>query len=102
MATLFLRNGRKTLVDIEISFYKDERDCHAAIIIDEYSKFLLNNLDRSDEIISDFSELSELRRWFWENYIEMTDRPSHDDCVRIVRDDLIRIAQKYDLNFVGD
>ena len=50
--TLFLRTQKnKTIVDIEVS----KNDVRCAIDIENYSKFLLENLDKKEQIINDFS-----------------------------------------------
>ena len=96
--TLFLRNGRQTIVDIELS----KQDLHCAIDIRNYSEFLLNNLDHKDEIVESFAEISELRGWFWEVYMEMTNNPSQQDCKEKVKGFLIALADKYSLNYSED
>jgi hypothetical protein len=75
---IFLRNERnRTILDLDC-YVKTEYtgeptpmkfvEISADVAIDTYSKFLLENLDRKDEIIEDFSEMSELRGWLWERY----------------------------------
>lgn len=101
--TLFLRNGKnETIVDLEINDGESGLDIRCVVIIETYSQLLLSNLDRSDEIVYDFSNISEIRRWFWEIYMEMSDNPCFEDAVKQVKDVLGKVAKKYDLNCVED
>lgn len=101
--TLFLRNDKnQSVVDIEINFSKDKQDLHSVVVIEHYSKLLLDNLDRSEEVIKDFAEIDELRGWFWEVYMEMTNEPSQKDCVEKVKGFLMTLADKYKLSYVVD
>lgn len=101
--TLFLRNDKnQSIVDIEINFTKDNQDLRSVVVIEYYSKLLLENLNRSEEVIKDFSEIDELRGWFWEVYMEMTTIPSQRDCVEKVSNKLVMLADKYNLNYVVD
>jgi hypothetical protein len=100
---LFLRDkSRQDVVEVEINFSKDKRDLRSSIDIEAYSEILLNNLGRGNEVIRDFIYIDQLRGWFWECYIPMTSSASQKDCVEIVRDRLLKIAQKYDLYYVED
>jgi hypothetical protein len=106
---LFLRNDkRESIVDIEC-FVKteDERkfvEIHANVIIKPYSEFLLKNIDRKDEIISDFTEIDELRGWLWESYFMGGDNDpeEYDNIIKILRAGLKEIANKYKLAYVED
>ncbi len=108
--TLFLRNDKnQSVVDIEINFSDEKphsvvekQDLHSVVVIEHYSKLLLENLNRSEEVIKDFTEISELRSWFWEVYMEMTDKPSKQDCIEKVKGFLIILADKYKLAYVVD
>jgi hypothetical protein len=101
--TLFLRNSKnQTVVDIEINFTKNGQDLHSVVVIETYSKLLLENLNRSEEVIKDFTEISQLRGWFWEVYMEMTAEPSQKDCVEKVKAILIALADKYKLDYIVD
>ncbi len=101
--TLFLRNEEnRTIVDIEINDGKNGMDVRVATIIPTYSKLLLENIERKDEVIADFQEIDELRGWFWEVYMELTDEPTFNDAVAQIRNKLLSIAEKYKLNYVVD
>ena len=101
--TLFLRNNKnQSIVDIEINFGKEGKDLSSVVVVEYYSQLLLDNLDRSKELIEDFSEIDELRGWFWEYYMEMTPNPSQKDCVEKVGDMLASLAKKYNLNYITD
>ncbi len=101
--TLFLRNDEnQSVVDIEINFKISSQDLHSSVSIEHYSKVLLDNLNRSDEVIRDFTEIDELRSWFWEDYMEFADKPSQKECVEHVEKKLILLANKYNLFYVTD
>jgi hypothetical protein len=106
---LFLRNNEnRTIVDIEC-FVKTE-DEHsfiellASVIIDEYSKFLLENLDKKDEIINDFEALSDLRGWLWKKYFvgSNNDPEEYQNVITELRILLKGVANKYNLSYVED
>jgi hypothetical protein len=106
---LFLRNEKnESLVDIEC-FVKteDERrfvELHASVIIKPYSEFLLENVDKAEDIISDFDTISELRGWLWESYFMGGDNDpeEYDNVIELLRKGLQGIAKKYDLGYVED
>jgi hypothetical protein len=106
---LFLRNDdRETLADVEC-FVKteDERkfvEINATVIIEPYSKFLLDNQDKAAEIIKDFSDISELRGWLWERYFMGGDNDpeKYDDVLKLLREGLQDLAKTYKLSYVED
>jgi len=63
---------------------------------------LLENIHRVEEVIYDFKEIDELRTWFWEVYMEIEPEPNLQNCVNQIRELLIIIADKYNLNYVED
>jgi len=106
---LFLRNDkRESLVDVEC-FVKTEDDrkfveINASVIIEPYSKFLLENQDKADEIIADFSQIDELRGWLWESYFMGGDNDpkEYDNIIKLLQEGLKEIGQKYKLSYVED
>lgn len=97
--TIFLRNSKKqSIVDIEVS----ENDISSAVSIEFYSQLLLENLHRREEVINDFTQIDELRQWFWEVYTENTDAPSLNDLLRQLEMILLPIADKYNLYYITD
>jgi len=106
---LFLRNeNNDTIVDIEC-FIKTEDDksfieLHSSIDIHNYSKFLLENLEISTEVIRIFDYLSELRGWLWERFFmgAKNDPEKYDEVIEILRKLLKGIAEKYNLSYVED
>ncbi len=106
---LYLRNkNNRTIVDIEIFVKRDEKhefvELRSVVVIDTYSKFLLENLDKSDEVIDVFSRISELRGFMWEDYFMDRDNTPDElkNVVRMVGDLLKDVASKYDLYYVTD
>ena len=66
---LFIRNKKnRSIVDLDVYTKEGYIEITSCVLIDTYSEFLLENLDRKEEIISDFNEISELRGWLWEKY----------------------------------
>lgn len=69
---MFIRNDKnETLVDLDVYIKLDEIEyveLSVLINIKNYSKFLLDNIDKQDMIIQTFEDLSELRGWLWEVY----------------------------------
>jgi len=110
---LFLRNKRRqTIVDLDC-YVKTEYEGNtsrkfveisASVAIDTYSKFLLENLDRKDEIIEDFTIISELRGWLWEKYFcgGDNDPDEYSNVIKQLQALLQGIAEKYDLYYVED
>lgn len=97
--TIFLRNSKKqSIVDIEVS----ENDVCSAVSIEFYSQLLLENLHRREEVITDFTQIDELRQWFWEVYTENADAPSLNDLLRQLEMILLPIADKYNLYYITD
>ena len=106
---LFLRNDKnESIVDIECFVKKEEGrefvELHASVIIEPYSKFLLENLDRKDDIIADFSKVSELRGWLWESYFMGGDNDpkEYDNIIKLLRKELQKMAEYYKLSYVED
>lgn len=106
---LFLRNQKnETIVDLEV-YVKTEDDnkfieVSSSIIIDTYSQFLLDNINRAKVIIKDFSNISELRGWLWEVYFNGGDNnpDKYDDVLKTLRSYFNKIADKYNLIYVED
>jgi len=106
---LYLRNkNNRTIVDVEIYVKRDEKhefvELRSVVVIDTYSKFLLENLDKSDEVIDVFSRISELRGFMWEDYFMDRDNTPDElkNVVKMVGDFLKDVAKKYDLYYVTD
>ena len=106
---LFLRSQKnRTIVDIEC-FVKSEEgrkfiELHATVVINEYSRFLIENLNRRSEIISDFHDMSELRGWLWERYFMGGDNDPEEypNVIKGLQALLQGHAEKYNLYYVED
>jgi membrane-bound acyltransferase YfiQ involved in biofilm formation len=106
----FIRNkDNRTIVDTEIFIKEDEVgnkfiEIKSSIIIETYSHFLLENINKQDEIIKDFSELKNLRGWLWEKYFMggYNDSKKYDDVTNILNLRFKEIAKKYNLDFIID
>ena len=88
----FLRTKGKSIVDLSAT----ENDLSCVICIDEYSKFLLNNIEKSKEIIEDFDMIQEIRGIFFETP-NMKYTP--DELSKKI---LVEIGKKYGLQYVTD
>lgn len=76
----------------------------ATVNITNYSKFLLDNQDKANKIISDFDNLSELRGWLWERFF-MTgknDGTQIDDVIDKLKVILGKVARDYDFALIAD
>ena len=109
---LFLRDAKNnSIVDLECYVKTGEDNpnykyVELSVVVDIqwYSIFLLMNLDRKIEIISDFSDIQELRGWLWESYFGGGDNDpdKYDDVIAELRKMLKAVASKYDLGYVED
>lgn len=107
---LFLRNqDNNTIVDLECYVDRGDNDyrfVELSVTVDimYYSLFLLENLDKKEEIISTFSDIQELRSWLWEVYFMGGDNDpdKYDDVIKELRKMLKRVAEKFDLAYVED
>jgi len=102
---LFIRNkDNDTILDLEVYASKGYVELKSVIDVENYSIFLLENLNKSKEIIEDFQELSELRGWLWEVYFmaERNTSDKYNDVLEILRVRIKEIAKKYDLYYVED
>lgn len=94
----FLRNEyNRTIIECEVN--KD--DLRASTSIEEYSKMLidLHNKDLHYPFIQAISELDEIRGWWWEQAEDSGDYESID---KFVREKFLKVANKYNLNYVVD
>jgi hypothetical protein len=100
--TLYLRDSdRNTILDVEFNKNKDGYlDLRSVVVIKSYSKLLLDNLDRSDEVVEDFSFLSELRGWLWET-VEFKDA-SYEHVLEELKKIFVTFGDKYGLVFIID
>jgi hypothetical protein len=102
--TLYLRNEQnRTIVDIELYKKNNYVELSSSIDIENYSNYLLNNLNRKNEIISDFNDLSELRGWLWEVFLgDDNTADKYDETLEEVRKMLKKYANKHNLYYVED
>jgi hypothetical protein len=112
----FLRTQKnETIADIELYIkteYKSDGskrnflELRSVIMIDVYSKFLLDNTVRAEEIIPVFDNIQELRGWLWEEYFMVKDNDGSDedytDVMKRLRNELKYIADKFNLIYVED
>lgn len=73
-------------------------DISPIININNYSSFLMANLEKSLEIIDDFVKISNLNIWLLDEYLPNIDNvvERHSDIVDLVHDILDKIAKRHD------
>ena len=110
---LFLRNQKnRSIVDLDC-YVKTEYEGNASrkfveisssVLIDTYSEFLLENLDKKEQIVEDFNNISELRGWLWESYFMGGDNDpeKYQEVLKELQIYLKTIAVKYNLRYVED
>lgn len=102
---LFLRNkNNQTIFEADIYVSDDVVELHSTVDIENYSKLLTSNLDRENEIIRTFDELSELRGWMWERYFSSKkNKPKElNNVIDEVRNRLTKVAKSLSLSVVTD
>lgn len=106
---LYIRDkNNKTLVDIEVWVATENENKYvelsSTIDIENYSNFLINNLNKHVKIIHDFSNLSELRGWLWERYfiVGKNDGSQIDDVIDKLKVILKKVCKDYKLNLIFD
>lgn len=106
---IYIRNKKgDNIYEVELTENKDNtvRNIIGSINTKEFSNFLLERCDKSSnkkgimEVIDDFNELSEIRGWYFENYIHKS--KDYDDVLAVVKSMLKSVASKYDLAIVED
>jgi hypothetical protein len=99
MKALYLKDSEKNNL-CKIVVYSTMPDCSSSIYIENYSKFLLNNQDKKDEIIKDFELISEISRLIFED----SNQVSYDYffIYAYVKEFLTDIAKKYNFYYVED
>jgi len=96
--TLFLRNSKnETIVDIEVS----DKDLSSVVVIETYSKLLLSQKNK-EQVIKDFSEIDELKGWYFEVFLETNPNPTKENLIKILKIMLTEVAEKYNLSYVED
>jgi hypothetical protein len=117
--TLFLRTkNNKTIFEVSINLRFNDNgmmyyDLSSDIDIETYSFFLLENINKSGDIISDFDELNNIRAWLWEMFYSSHNHFfSKDETKELfeiknkiaenIRQNLSRIVKKYNLIIVED
>lgn len=107
----YLRDSNKTIVDLEI--YNDKYDngepcleVSFSLMVEAYSNFLLNIKDKSAQrnFIDVINELSEIRGWVWEvsGVNDPYTEEKRDNVVKDIKNEMIKLAKRFDLEFVQD
>lgn len=103
---LFIRDKRdKTIVDVEVYTTDDGGvDISSTVVIEPYSKFLVENIEDDLQIIRDFGRLQELRGWFWNVYMQGRTKTNvtQQQVVNELRDILQTVANEYGLFYTED
>ena len=107
--SLSLRNKNKEDVVLVELYEKEEYgvewvELHSDIDIPLYSKILLKNSEKSEEVIRDFDFLSKLPQWLWDKYKD-DQAKAINEFVHIdhaVRNFLSIVGNKYNLDLIID
>ena len=69
------------------------------INIENYSHFLIENIEKKNKVISDFDNLNELRGWLWERFFVSTpnDETKLDEVAKKINVTLSKVAKDYNL-----
>ena len=105
--TIFIRNKKnRSLVEIEVYSNKDGtcKDISSGVVIDTYSELLLNeeNKDAQQYIVSRFSDIDELRAWYWEVFNGDGENPTTKQTTDAIMEIIKPICLKLDLGIVTD
>ena len=110
--TLFIRDNKNNSIlelDVGIQSREDKSkfvELSSQVIVEYYSKFLLENQNQSEEIITDFEELSELRGWLWESYFmtgkNIGSEEQYADVLSKLKETIKDTATKYNLYYTED
>lgn len=78
----------------------------SSIDVENYSRFLLANQERSDEIINVFDQLSEIRGWMWEVHF-MTQKnigsdKQYSEVLEQIQAKIKAVCKMFLLNYVTD
>lgn len=106
---LYLRDEKnRTLLDVSIWNKTEDRRTYteltSGVMVEPFSKNLLQREKDQEEFIKDFDELSELRGWLWETYYMSgnNDGSDLDDIISELKKILQSVSEKYDLHLVID
>ena len=111
--TLFLRDEKNnSVVDMDcwIETSEDDSDykyieLSVTVDIQSYSMLLLRQpLKKQVQVITDFSDIQELRGWLWERYFMggKNDPDKYDDVLAKLKAMLREVGERYDLALVQD
>jgi|TARA_R110000851_G_scaffold56073_3_gene131198 hypothetical protein len=110
--TIFIRDKKNNSIlslDVGVQAREDKSkfvELSSVVDVEYYSRFLLNNLDIKNEIISDFQELSELRGWLWESYFmtgkNIGSEEQYSDVLSKLKEMVKEVVTKYCLYYTED
>lgn len=100
-----LRNkDKQNVVDIEINVavrdwnLSEYVDLRISVDLELYSKILLDNIDRKEEVIDDFVEIDQLRTWLHESFLMLSNTvKDYQRVVDAVKKRVTDIGDKYGL-----
>lgn len=96
--THFLRNKKnQTIISCDVG----NDDLSSAIDIEIFSVMLIDqyNLNEHAKLIREFSDLDEIRGWWWE---QAKDSGEYESIDMFVKEKYLNVAKIYDLNYVTD
>lgn len=96
--THFLRNEKnQTIISCDVG----NDDLSSAIDVEVFSHMLINryNLNEHAKLIREFSDLHEIRGWWWE---QAEDSGEYESIDKFVKEKYLNVAKMYNLNYVTD
>lgn len=106
--THYLRdNKRNTIIETECWVKREDWkyiEVSSTVDIIQYSRFLLDNLERAGAVMAYISELDELRGWLWEVYFmnEKNDPSKIDDVNLKISQFYQKVAKELNLYYITD
>lgn len=95
---LYLKNKKRhKLLEVYVTLNDDCVEVCSLVNIGAYSELLLQH-ENKELCISDFWFLSELSKWFLENYCEKVTKVVWEDVVEDVKEILIEIGDRHGLH----
>ena len=104
--TIYIRNSiNQTMYDLEVYPNKEgfkHYEISAAVPIRTYSELLLSRPDDQEYIIESFETLDDIRRWYWEQFVEINEDHTQKQLTDAIIGIIKPICEKLGLYIVID
>ena len=103
MIIYLVNEKNQRLLDVEIWVKEEDGkrfiELNSVVPIVAYSNFLLENIDRKNEIINTFDELNELRGWLWEVYFlgGQNNPDEYDNVIKELKTIIKKVGKDFNL-----